>query len=118
MLRGVSWLSFSGDALARIADNCPGARLVWVLTDTNAAKIRANNIPFAKANLMTGESEVVFDLYYTLAKQDVCDLLRTEGIPLEVWTVNSIDAILSLDSYVSGVSSDSLNAKEIIEDSK
>ena len=118
MLRGVSWLSFSGDALARIADNCPGARLVWVLTDTNAAKIRANNIPFAKANLMTGESEVVFDLYYTLAKKDVCDLLRTEGIPLEVWTVNSIDAILSLDPYVSGVSSDSLNAKEIIEDSK
>ena len=118
MLRSVSWLSFSGDALARIADNCPGARLVWVLTDTNAAKIRANNIPFAKANLMTGESEVVFDLYYTLAKQDVCDLLRAEGIPLEVWTVNSIDAILALDPYVSGVSSDSLNAKEVIEDSK
>ena len=114
MLKGVSWLSFSGDALARIADNCPGARLVWVLTNTNATKIAANNIPFAEANLMTGESEVVFDLYYTLVNQDVVDLLREYSIPLEVWTVNNIEDIYGLHPYVSGVSSDMYNAKDVL----
>lgn len=114
MLKGVSWLSFSGDALARIADNCPGARLVWVLTDTYDAKIKQNNIPFAEANLMTGESEVVIDLYYTLVTQSIVDLLQSYNIPLEVWTVNDADKIRNLHPYVSGVTSDSCNAKEIL----
>ncbi len=114
MLKSVSWLSFSGDALARIVSYCPGARLVWVLTDTNATKIAANNITFAEVNLMTGESEVVFDLYYTLVKQDVVDLLREYNIPLEVWTVNDINTIYGLHPYVSGVTSDMYNAKEIL----
>ena len=116
MLDNVSWLSFSGDALARIADCDRTARLVWVLTDTNAAKIAANNIPFAEANLMTGESEVVFDLYYTLVNQDVVNVLSQKNIPLEVWTVNDVNAILNLHPYVTGVSSDIYNAKQVIAD--
>ena len=115
MTNNVSWLSFSGDALSKIASNCPTARLVWVITDTNATKIKANNIPYAKANLMTGQNQVVFDLWYTLATQDVVDVLKPEGIPLEVWTVNDRNAILNLHSYVTGVSSDNFNAKNVFE---
>ena len=114
MLDQVSWLSFSGDALAKIVTCDPTARLVWVLTDTYDSKIASNNIPFAKANLMTGESEVVFDLYYTLVSQSIVDLLETNNIPLEVWTVNDINSIKNLHPYVSGVSSDMYNAKEIL----
>ena len=114
MLDNVSWLGFSGDALAKIVSIDPTARLVWVLTDTYDTKIAANNIPFAQANLMTGESEVVFDLYYTLVTQGVVDLLEKYNIPLEVWTVNNYDAIINLHPYVSGVSSDIYNAKEIL----
>ena len=115
MTDNVSWLSFSGDALSKIAYNCPTARLVWVITDTNASKIKANNIPFAKNNLMTGRNQVVFDLWYSLATQDVVDLLKGEGIPLEVWTVNDINAIKNLNPYVTGVSSDYYNAKEVLK---
>jgi glycerophosphoryl diester phosphodiesterase len=111
----VSWLGFSGDALSKIAHNCPTARLVWVITDTNAAKIKENNIPFAQMNLMTGQNQVVFDIWYTLATQDVVDLLKGEGIPLEVWTVNDINAIKNLNPYVTGVSSDYYNAKEVLK---
>lgn len=118
MLENVSWLSFSGEALARIAANCDTARIVWVITDVDAAKLAANNVPFAKEKLMTGKNVVVFDLWYTLAKQDVCDLLKSHGIPLEVWTVNDSNAILKLNPYVSGVSSDKYNAKQVVADAK
>ena len=115
MIDGVSWLGFSGDALSKIAMYCPTARLVWVITDTNASKIKANNIPFAQANLMTGQNQVVFDIWYTLATQDVVDVVKEAGIPLEVWTVNDINAIKNLHPYVTGVSSDYYNAKEVFK---
>ena len=115
MIDGVSWLGFSGDALSKIAMYCPTARLVWVITDTNASKINANNIPFAQANLMTGQNQVVFDIWYTLATQDVVDVVKEAGIPLEVWTVNDINAIKNLHPYVTGVSSDYYNAKEVFK---
>jgi glycerophosphoryl diester phosphodiesterase len=114
MTDSVSWLGFSGDALSKIAHNCPTARLVWVITDTNATKIKANNIPFAQMNLMTGQNQVVFDIWYTLATQDVVDLVSEYGIPLEVWTVNDVNAIRNLNPYVTGVSSDMYNAKQIL----
>ncbi len=113
MLDSVSWLSFSGEALAKIASIDKGARIVWVITDTNAAKIEANNLPFAKENLMTGENVVVFDLWHSLANQEVCDLLKANGILLEVWTVNDASTILKLNSYVSGVSSDMYDASQL-----
>lgn len=113
MLDSVSWLSFSGEALAKIASIDKGARIVWVITDTNAAKIEANNIPFAKEKLMTGENVVVFDLWHSLAKQDVCDLLKANGILLEVWTVNDASTILKLNSYVTGVTSDMYDASQL-----
>lgn len=118
MLEHVSWLSFSGDALAKIAANCATARIVWVITDVDAAKLAATHVPFAQQNLMTGKNEVVFDLWYTLAKQDVCDLLKSHGIPLEVWTVNDANAMLKLNSYVSGVSSDKYNARQVVAEAK
>ena len=116
MLDNVSWLGFSGDALAKIMAVDPTARLVWVLTDTYDTKLAANSIPYAEANLMTGENEVVFDIYYTLITQSIVDLLKSKNIPLEVWTVNDYNAILNLNPYVSGVSSDYYNAKEILTD--
>ena len=114
MTDNVSWLGFSGDALSKIAYNCPTARLVWVITDTNATKIEANNVPFAQMNLMTGQNQVVFDIWYTLATQEVVDVVSKYGIPLEVWTVNDLNAIKNLHPYVTGVSSDMYNAKQIL----
>ena len=114
MLDSVSWLGFSGDALAKIVNVDPTARLVWVLSDTYDTKLASNSIPYAEANLMTGENEVVFDIYYTNVNQSMVDLLKSKNIPLEVWTVNVYNAILNLNPYVSGVSSDYYNAKEVL----
>ncbi len=115
MLDNVSWLSFSGDALAKIASLDKGARIVWVMTDTDATKIEVNSVPFAKESLMTGENEVVFDLWHSLAKQDVVDLLSANGILLEVWTVNDAATMLKLHPYVTGVTSDKYDASQLAE---
>lgn len=64
---------------------------------------------------MTGRNQVVFDLWYSLATQEVVDVLQPEGIPLDVWTVNDHNAILNLHPYVSGVTSDSFNDKKVFE---
>lgn len=39
---------------------------------------------------------------------------KDAGIPMEVWTINSADAIKSLDTYITGVTSDSLIAGKIL----
>lgn len=36
------------------------------------------------------------------------------GVPLEVWTVDSSDAITQLDPYISGITSNSLIAGEVL----
>jgi len=118
MVNHVSWLSFSGDALAKIAAACPTARIVWVITDVDAAKLKATHVPFAETNLMTGKNQVVFDLWYSLAKQDVVDLLKAHSILLEVWTVNDPGIILGLHPYVTGVTSDKYNAGQVVTDAK
>ena len=115
MLDSVSWLGFSGDALSKIVSVDKTARLVWVLSDTYDTKLANNSIPYAEANLMTGENEVVFDIYYTNVTQSMVDLLKSKNIPLEVWTVNDANAILNLNPYVSGVSSDMYNAKQMLQ---
>lgn len=113
MLDNVSWLSFSGDALKKIVDCDKTARVLFVITNTDATKLAANQVPFAKENLMTGENEVVFDLWHSLAKQDVVDLLSANGILLEVWTVNDPDIMLKLHPYVTGVTSDKYDASQL-----
>ena len=112
MLDNVSWLSFSGDALKKIVDCDKTARVLFVITNTDATKLAANQVPFAKESLMTGENEVVFDLWHSLAKQDVVDLLSANGILLEVWTVNDPDIMLKLHPYVTGVTSDRYDASQ------
>ena len=116
MLDNVSWLGFSGDALAKIVNIDKTARLVWVLSNTYDTKLASNSIPYAEANLMTGENEVVFDIYYTNVNQSMVDLLKKHNIPLEVWTVNDYNVILNLNPYVSGVSSDCYHAGQILAD--
>ena len=118
MLNDVSWLSFSGDALAKIAANCNTARIVWVITEVDAAELAKTHVPFAEKNLKTGKNQVVFDLWYSLAKQDVVDLLKEHNIPLEVWTVNDTSVILGLNPYVTGVTSDKYNAGQVVKDAK
>lgn len=118
MLDNVSWLSFSGEALSLITANCQTARVLWVITEVTTAQMAATHVPFAKANLMTGKNQVIFDLWYSLAKQDAVNLLKENNIALEVWTINDQNTILGLDPYVTGVTSDKYDATQVVADAK
>lgn len=111
MTNNVSWISFNASALSNIVKNDPCARVGLV---TNS-KIDQNKIDIVNNTLKTGQNEVFFDAYYTQATSDVIDLCYSNSIPLEVWTVNSKDNLLNLHPYISGVTSDSLNAKEVLK---
>lgn len=90
------------------------ARLVWVTALYSKSRvgivvgaISSNQID-EMDRLKTGENEVFIDsCVYGETEVALC---RDGGIPLEVWTLNTEEAILALPPYVSGVSSDIFNA--------
>ena len=57
--------------------------------------------------------DVFVDTNYLLLTDVELNNCKSYGIPIEVWTVNSQSVIESLDSYISGVTSDYLNAQTV-----
>ena len=112
MKGNVTWISFNSACLGYVKDIDTSARLGFVVdsvTDSTIATI--------KQSLQTGKNEVFIDCAASNASGSAVALCADADIPLEVWTVNDKNAILSLDPYVSGVTSDNLIASEILYDS-
>lgn len=110
MLRNVTWASNYYDYLTYVVDADPSARIV-VFTNS----ITESTIDTAKS-MRTGRNSVIISAYYANISDVSVSLCNDAGIPLEIWTVNSESAILAMDSYISGVLSDSLNAKELLSE--
>lgn len=103
MLDNVTWISFSSVSLGLIRDLDNTARLGYVVSD-----VTSDTVTVAQG-LKTEENEVFIDCYYSLDADDV-SLCKNAGFALEVWTVDSVDTLLALDGYVSGVTSNWLVA--------
>ena len=67
-------------------------------------------------SLQTGKNEVFCDPQYNKVTDAICDMFREEGIPIEVWVVDSESTILSLNPYISAVTSNSLHAGRVLYD--
>ncbi len=78
--------------------------------------IDADIIKTAK-QLISGDNEVFVDCSYNGANSDMVQLCADASLPFEVWTVNSPTAILGLDAYISGVTSDNIIAGNVIYES-
>lgn len=66
---------------------------------------------------LQNESNEVFidcDSYYVNAES--CTLCQGGGIPLEMWTINTASAILNMNPYITGVTSDGIIAGKILYD--
>lgn len=106
----ISFISFSSDALAKIAACDSTARLGWVYSnEINASVINTAN------SLKTAHNEVFIDAYYSRATQTAADLCNQASIPLEVWTVDSLTVMNALNPYVSGISSNWILAGAYLE---
>ena len=98
-----SWISFDLIALEQIKllDEC--ARLGYVVSPISEAKIAE------AVTLKTGKNEVFMDAYYTNATAANATLCKNNGLAFEVWTVNTITNFLSVDSYVTGFTTNMIN---------
>lgn len=111
MLRHCTWISFTASNLSRVLTNDSGARiglLVNSVTATEAASASA---------LKTSTNDVFLDAKSTGITSAGITACISSGIPVEAWTVDTEAAILALDYYISGVTSNSLHAGKVLFDS-
>ena len=85
--------------------NAKYAMLVNTITDAIIAEIKE------RRNL---GKNVIMDANYENITQELLEAVKSEDIPLIVFTINNDDTILNLDPYISGVTSDYKNAGAII----
>lgn len=107
----VTWISFNSAYLTYIKAVDPKARLGFVVGAVNASTITT-----VKQTLQSGHNEVFIDCSYGSVTADTAKLCADADIPLEVWTVNDKTALITLDAYVSGFTSDNLIAGALLYD--
>ena len=110
-LRGkVTYISFTANYLqyVKTADN--EARLGYLRDVWNTADVTTCQ------NLQTGENEVFYDVNYGIITSAMLTAMKNARIPMEAWTVNTSTALLGLNKYISGITSDSLIAGKVFYD--
>ena len=106
MEKNVSWISSSRTSLSRLKSEDSSARIGIIQTLTTAELL------FDAANLKTESNTVFIDIQTITDEQiETCIL---SGIDVEMWAVNSADTMLSANGYISGFTSDSVNAKDVL----
>lgn len=111
MKGNVTYLSFDEALLSAISERDPQARLGYVVQYVSAQKA------LTAISLRNGLNDVFIDSNYFTVKDDIIALCYNLGLPLEVWTVDTVEAILALDPYITGVTSNTLIAGQILEES-
>ncbi len=103
MLDNVTWISFGSASLGAIASLDTTARLGYVVSN-----VTADTITTAQS-LQTGSNEVFIDSYYNVDATEL-SLCKNANLALELWTIDSVDTLLAVNEYVSGITSNWLVA--------
>ena len=106
-----SYISFSPEYLEYVKQYNPHARLGYLKSTAST-----DDIDICRS-LKTSDNQVFYDVKFTTLTEEICRQYQSACIPLEVWTVNTENDILSLDPYISGVTSDSLIAGKVLSGS-
>ncbi len=105
MKENVTFISFRTDLLDAVRQEMPDVRLglvVEAITESTLQKVTTI--------LQTPENSVFIDCAYQNATKEAVLLCAAADIPLEVWTVNEESTVFKLDPYISGVTSNWLQA--------
>lgn len=105
----VTWISFVADFLWWVSQVDPEARLGLVVSMVNEEAINK-----VRQKMQTGHNEVFIDCAVDNATENAARLCANADLPLEVWTVDDKNTILSLYPYISGVTSNHLVASDVI----
>ena len=109
MCSKASWISFNAAALGYVKAADESARLGYVVST-----LSSTDIELASA-LKNGSNDVFVTISKGAATQEAADALMAAKLGMESWTVNSESEIINLPGYVTGVTSDSLRASEVLE---
>ncbi len=104
----VSWISFDYEFLSYVKDRDDTARLGYL-----SSKFSDEDLEMA-LSLKTSKNEVFLDLGFLHAYSWQIKKCRDAGIPVEVWTLNEAIFIRIMNPYISGVTSDYLDAGKIL----
>lgn len=104
----VSWISFSSTKLGVITAYDPFARCGYL------AEINDTTLPKTLA-LKTGLNEVFFDVAdYVTFTDAMIDTLIANDLGLEVWTIDDEEYIKNMHPFITGVTSNSLIAGDVL----
>lgn len=107
----VTWITFSYESLLRILEKNPSARVGLNCNTSDGFTDHQLNY-LSKIKARTHNVFVHVDMN---SVEKCVETAQTYGVPLEVWCPNTINEIINLPDYVSGVTSDKLLADEVIQ---
>lgn len=110
MRNKVSYISFNVNYLTAIRNIDNDARLGLL-----RGSYLTNDLETC-INLKTGNNTVFYDVDINGLTNELIETFSTNNIDVEVWTVDDANTILNLDRYITGVTSDNLNAGKVIYD--
>ena len=102
----VTWISRDKDVLTWLAEMRPDDRFGLITTF-----ILKKDLQFLSE--LAKSVKVFVDADYLFLSTRQINLCKSYNLPLEVWTVNSQSRIERLSTYITGVTSDYLNAQRI-----
>lgn len=107
MLHNVTWISFSDTILSYVNDADAKARIGYIVSVITVAAIGTATA------LKTTFNDVFINAAYSTATDSNVDLCISANLPLEIWTLNDLANVLTLNPYVSGITSDRFNADAV-----
>ena len=108
MENNVSWIAFDSTALEKVLTDIPTARVGFIISTATSTAVTTI------AALKTSDNSVFLDCS-SITDSVISDAI-TALVPVELWTVNTIAGITSANGYISGFTSDTINASRIIAD--
>ena len=95
----VTYISFNSTFLSIIKNIDNKARLGYLKSTYAANDVNICN------GLKTGYNEVFYDLSYDSMTDEVASEFSSSNIPVELWTIDNQNDILTMNDYVTGVTS-------------
>lgn len=109
MLNDVTWISVTWNYLNQIRSYYSSARIGLIVNSIDQTAI-------TNLNNISGTGEKFIDANYQYLTNDAINLCKTNNVNLEIWIVNSYNTINTMNKYITGVTSDTLNAARILYD--
>lgn len=110
MLNNVTWICGTPSVLTYLSQQLPSANIGYVVNEINTAAI-------SNASQFKTESNYVFiDANASVLTDSMVQMCIDADIPLEIWATNTSSYVLSMNPYISGVTTDSVIANRVLYD--